>query len=150
MDAATSTEELDDVLDNQAFHHLINTSGWPTSKLISMTSKMEFIHCLIVNEVVHKRSAATMAFRQGLSVLRMDEAFKKDAKALRSLLVYSDCTLSSTTILNLINWEEENTEEKRRARRFFEGYLKDKENDGIVRCFLLSTIAFIAQYFMYP
>ena len=71
MDAASEGETLDEILNNPANFSIINSCGWPITKVISLSTKTEFIHRLVYHEVIGKRLPAIFAFKKGLSILNI-------------------------------------------------------------------------------
>lgn len=126
MDVATTPEAVNDIMDEPAYSSIINSCGWPSTKPITLSTKAEFIARLIHHEVIFKRSVSIASFRDGLSVLRMKEAFKKNSRVLRPLLAYSGFVLTSKSILDKVKWDEMN-EEKERAHDFFIRYLEEMD-----------------------
>ncbi len=129
LDGATSKETLDEIIDYPAAVPLINSCGWPPTKVITLSSKNELIHCLVHHEVIQRRSPAISAFREGLSVLGLCSAFKESTRALRPLLVYTPVALTANQIKGMVEWEEGSlTEEQKRSQVFFNQYLEQKES----------------------
>ena len=50
IDGSTSQNEIDDTIDNPRYLALVNSSGWPTNRCITMLSKSAFVHGLTVQE----------------------------------------------------------------------------------------------------
>ena len=129
MDTATSSEELNKVMNEPALVGIIDSCGWPAYKQITMSNKTEFIHCLTYHEVVSKRLIAISAFEQGLSTLGLSEALKRYSRVLRELLVHDhNKLLTAKDLLNLAVWDwGEEAEDKKIASTFFEKYLEHLE-----------------------
>ena len=127
MDLAMDEKALNDIIDSPAYSGIINSCGWPITKMITVHSRAEFIHRLIYHEVVGKRSCAVSAFKEGMSILGMCEAIRKNKEIMKPLFVYYDSPLTADTILKLIEWEEVDKEGVADAKEFFIEYLKAKE-----------------------
>ena len=55
LDGADSQECVDDVIDDPRFMAILNSSGWPMTRCVSLASKAELLQQLIFHEVVQKR-----------------------------------------------------------------------------------------------
>lgn len=127
MDAASSTEELNVVVDNPCYLSIINSCGWPITKPITLTSKIEFIHRLVYHEVIGKRLSAISSFKKGLAILNLEKLLRENYEEMKPFFVYcTTSTLTADCIIRLIEWGEVN-ESSRQSKNFFIQYLEEKD-----------------------
>ena len=55
LDKATTSDELDQLLNEDKYMAIINSSGWDITRVIDLQSKGDLIQGLILKEVVGKR-----------------------------------------------------------------------------------------------
>ena len=103
LNCLSSTEELDAVLDEDKYIAIVNSSGWPGTKVITLTNKTEFVNCLVWQQIVSSREEAVIAFGHGLELVGLHTLIRRNWKELKQLFVKTE-------------------EQKLSANNFFEAY----------------------------
>ena len=111
---------------------IINSSGWPITKLINSRTKAEFIQRLIYHEVVGKRLSAINSFCVGLSKLGVLGLIRSNAALFKPVFVFNSTPLTTDIILDLMQCDEdEDHDYNARPLNFFVSYMRDKERSMI-------------------
>ena len=79
---------------------IVNSSGWPTTKVITLSNKTELISGLVLQEVVLKREAQLQSFRKGLDYLGVLQLLQMSPLTLKPVLVYEERPLSADDFIN--------------------------------------------------
>ena len=67
MNGVDSDDNLNDCLDNDKYWALINSSNWPTTMKITLTSRHQLLQHFLVHEVLYKRRSAMNCLAAGMS-----------------------------------------------------------------------------------
>lgn len=108
---------------------LINASGWNTTKCINSSSKHEFLHLLIKQEVILKRLPAMDALEKGLEQLGVVTLLRQHPNKLKELFVYSSSALTADMFVQLMAQCNplEMPNDHLQAYKWFLEYIKERE-----------------------
>lgn len=130
MDAASTQEEIDEIVDQPNYQALINSSGWPAHRLISPGSKGTFLNGLVIAEF-QKRSHLMRYFANGLCVIGLYDVVCSHPNELRSVFVYKGDKLTPEAFLGIIKSRRPEDEQKAQAYDWFVSYVKERGTQGL-------------------
>ena len=87
--------ELDDLLDEERFSAIVNASGWPTTKRLTIRNKAEFLDGLVNQELLLKRGTQISAFGRGLEFLGVLSAIRSHWEELKPAFVHTETMLTA-------------------------------------------------------
>ena len=126
MDSADSLDNINEIIDDPRFNGVLNSSGWPMTKCIKLSTKSEFLQCLIFNEVVQKRQLAVQSFCKGLDHLNVHKLLKQHKDVLRPAFLYDhQATLTSDTFIDLISTPRPSHEISAKIYDWFVEYIRE-------------------------
>ena len=132
MDAASTQEELDEIMDEPSYQVIINSSGWPCQRLITPRSKGTFLNGLVVGEF-QKRSHLMRHFANGLSVLGLYDTICSHPNELQSVFVHKGGKLTTEAFLGIIKSPKPDDEKKSQAYDWFVAYIKERGSQGLLK-----------------
>ena len=104
MDAATTDEEIDSLLDLPTNTFIINASGWSITESVTIEKKYKLIQHLLIDEVITKRRKNLQAFCLGMECLGVDFLLRSHPDLMMEIFVHSDeAPLSKERILSLFS-----------------------------------------------
>ena len=131
IDASTSQEEINNIVDDPSYLSIVNSSGWPASRCITMQSKSAFLHGLIVSEF-SKRIPLIKSFAKDLNVLKVFDAVTRNPDQMRHVFVHNeDEVLTSQKFIGAIKSRRPTDEVKRQVFDWFMEYIQMKGSQGI-------------------
>lgn len=135
LDAASSNEDIDSLLNDQEYMTLVNTSRWSITDSINIQSKNILIQGLIIDEVLGKRSCQIESLRKGLGTLGVLSLCQRYPQQSQCLFVYSETKVQFSTFEKLIVAPVDQDERKAEVFEWFLMYLKTRESEetGIYR-----------------
>ncbi len=81
---------------------VINSSGWPLDRPITLETKSDLLQGLIIEEVLRKRITPLNCFRRGLSSLGLLQLMMSQPDTFQPILVHSRAPLTAATFAPLI------------------------------------------------
>ena len=109
---------------------IVNSSTWPTTKIIDCTSKHQLIQHLVECEVYYKRQVAMTCLARGLDYWNLLILIERNQK---SIIEYvnnaTSVPLTAERILELVICQKEG-EEREKAYGFFFNNLRSREGKG--------------------
>lgn len=78
---------------------ILNSSGWPVTRCVTLTSKAELLQQLIFSEVVLKRQQYIRSLCRGLDHLNIMKLMRGNKDLMKSVLVYNTDQLLTPDIL---------------------------------------------------
>ena len=98
-------EGINHLLDEEKYMAIVNASGWPTTKMITVINKAEFLEGLINQEIVNKRDVQIAAFGKGLEQLGILTLIRSHPETLRPVFVHkcTEATITAEDFLGLIS-----------------------------------------------
>lgn len=119
-------------MNEEKYLAIINSSGWPPTKMLTPQNKAEFLSGLIQQELVVKRECAILAFGRGLELLKMLSIIRHHDVELRDAFVYN-CTkkLTAETLISLIHAKPPIGRKRRRTYYWFLDYIRDRDSVGM-------------------
>ena len=98
-------EGINHLLDEEKYMAIVNASGWPTTKMITVINKAEFLEGLINQEVVDKRDVQIAAFGKGLEQFGILTIIRSHPETLRPVFVRkcTEATITPEDLLGLIS-----------------------------------------------
>ena len=114
---------------------IVNASGWPMTKMITVINKTEFLEGLINQEVVVKRDLQISAFGKGLEQLGVLSLIRKHPDVLKAAFVCSTTTqksISAEDFLNLVSSGPPTNghDHELKAYEWFITFIKSKDTQG--------------------
>lgn len=104
MDAATTDEEIDSLLDLPSNTFIINASGWSITENVTIEKKYKLIQHLLIEEVITKRRKNLQAFCLGMECLGVDFLVRSHPELMKEIFVHSnEAPLTTERILSLIS-----------------------------------------------
>ena len=98
---------MDKIVDDPVAMALVNSSGWCTTKAITMSNKMQLIQGLIFHETVLKREKQLAAFRKALHTLGLLKLILMNPE-LKTLFVHNGGSkLSALVFISLLECKDE-------------------------------------------
>ena len=84
---AKDNDEIDVILESDENLYLIDQSGWPSGRVLSVTTRDHFVSEILQEELVIKRLRELRAIRQGLDDLMIVGHLQVHEQAMRRLFV---------------------------------------------------------------
>ena len=126
----SSQAEINQLLDEDRYLAIVNSSGWPPTKMLTLTNKAEFLNGLIHQELVSNREAAITSFGRGLELLGMLTMIRQHEGEMKSAFVYSSSRLTADDFCGLVKSKPPITSTKRRqAYQWFLEYIRNRDQD---------------------
>lgn len=122
--------QIDVILDDDKYMSIINSSNWPTTRVINCTTKYELLQHVIENEVFHKRRIAMSCVARGLDRFGLKALIKHNMKQLVDHIVTARESLRAETLLSIMKCETDGEERHERALDFFKTYLHAREGES--------------------
>ena len=111
---------------------VINGSGWPTTKCLTLTNKAEFLNGLINQELLIKRRVQISAFGRGLELLGLLSCVRGHCEAMRDVFVHNPTSvIHAKDIFDMIESNRPFCDVKARAYVWFMDYIKDRDTSGM-------------------
>lgn len=123
----SSQSEIDELLDQDQYLAVVNSSGWPPTKMLTLKNKAEFLDGLVL---VSKREPAIAAFGKGLELLGVLTLLRQHHETMKAALVYSPTKLSAQEFCNLIQSKSPLGHQKLQVYRLFIDYVHDRDTTG--------------------
>ena len=110
---------------------IVNSSGWPTTKAITIQTREEFLSGLVHYELIGKREIQINHFRDGLELLQLATLMKSYPIQLKSVLVYDQSKkLDAATFLAQVAAVEPLDPVHKRVYQYFQEYVNSKDAQG--------------------
>lgn len=141
LDNLTSREEIDCLLDEDKYMAIVNNSGWPTTRVLTLRNRVEFIDGLIRQNLITSREAAITAFGKGMELLGLRSLIQRHWSELREVFVFSNQQqISATQFLHLIVTKLPSDEDKQQvqAHRWFMDYVHERDTMGMLCMFFVT------------
>ena len=120
MADASTTEEINAVIDKPVNMYIVNGCGWSITQPILPTNKLSFLQHLLLDEVIMKRERNLKAFASGLNVLGLADVIKVHPQLTRKIFVMESAEpLTPAQFLGLIGSVCPEIEEQVQAYQFF-------------------------------
>ena len=143
IDASTSQSEIDEIIDDPRYLSIVNSSGWPTNRCITMQSRSAFLHGLIVGEF-SKRVNLMKYFARGLDTLKVFNAVKRNPVLMRHLFVYNeDGVLTLEKFVQCLRTKRPTDEEKGKVYDWFLEYVHRKGAAGVLMLCDILTVKYL-------
>ena len=94
---AYEQQGISKLVDEERYIAIVNSSGWPPTRVIAPNNKVEFLEGLINQEVLKKREAQIAAFGKGLEQLGLLILLRKHSESLRPVFVHTSSKESLIT-----------------------------------------------------
>ena len=123
------------LLDKDKYLAIVNSSGWPINKRLTINSRAEFLEGLIHQELIVKRERMITAFGQGLEHLGVLSLIRSNWKTLKSVLVYDPkMQLSAEIFIHQIGSKPPPVDSERELQtyKWFLEYVKCRDAEGIL------------------
>jgi hypothetical protein len=98
LNESTTREAINKLLDQDKYIGILNSSGWPTTRILSPENKAEFMQELIVQELITKRAKVINAFCRGLEILGVLTLIRKHP-CMKGAFVFNKVGLKAGTLL---------------------------------------------------
>lgn len=124
-----TTTELDQLLEDEKFMIIINSSRWPVTKPINIESKMDLLNCLVTEELIYKRLHNIEALRKGLSYLGFLDFCHRHMLVAKFLFIYESQPLHADQFTSLLESHSKVslTSEEETALNYFYEYITHRE-----------------------
>ncbi len=119
-------EEIDTIVDEQKYLAIINSSNWPTTKVINTSTKYQLMQHLLECEVYQKRQMAMACLAKGFQYFNLLPLIKRNVQAIIEH-VKGATKPSVQKILSAITCEMTGNESREKAFGFFKSYIKAKD-----------------------
>lgn len=140
LNSTCSQSGIDSLIDEDKYLAIINSSGWPPTKVLTPRNKAEFMNRLIQQELVSKRDAAISAFGRGLELLGILTIIRQHEATMKGAFVYSPSKkLTSEIFLSLIDSKPPIGRQKRQVHQCFMEYIRERDSVG--------TLSYIANWY---
>ena len=128
LDNADSQESIDDIIDDPRFMAILNSSGWPVTRCVSLTSKAELLQQLIFSEVVLKRQQAIHHLCTGLGHLNIMKLMRENEDLMKPVFLFdTDQQLTPDVLCNSIATPKPSDENLKRVYEWFLEYIRAAE-----------------------
>ena len=106
---------------------IVNSTGWPTTKCITTSSKSEFLQQLILNEVILKRQQAINALCRGLDRLNFVKLLRDNCDLMKSIFIYDvQQPLTAAKLIQVISTPKPDDAHLKQVYEWFIQYLTDQ------------------------
>ena len=116
------------MIDDPRFMAILNSSGWPVTRCVSLASKSELLQQLIFNEVVQKRQQAIHSVCRGLDQLKVVKLLRGNADIMKPVFLF-DPTLQLTPdiLCNNISTPKPSDERLKQVYEWFLDYVRARD-----------------------
>ena len=134
--------KINELLEDDKYLAIVNSSGWPPTRLLTMANKAEYLYGLIHQELVYRRESAITSFGKGLEHLGICTLIQKNYFVMKPAFVHVSKKLSGEDFANLIssNCRPPLGRQRLQTYQWFLQYVRDRDTAGMcmhVVCFLL-------------
>ena len=124
-------ESINQLLDEDKYMAIVNASGWPTTKMITLINKAEFLEGLIIHEVINKRDMQITAFGKGLEQLGLLTLIRNHPETLKPVFVHkSKASITAEGFLDLLSSSRPNDANHLRVYEWFVNFIKSRDTEG--------------------
>lgn len=134
---ASTEDEIDCVLDKPTNSHLLNGCGWSIITPIDPSNKLQFLHHLLLDEVITKRERNLKAFILGLNALGIGDMVKRSPAVAKKLFVKEDRMMTPDDFIKLVGSVKPKKSDECLAYEFFKDFVFSLE--GSLYCVLMTV-----------
>lgn len=131
LNETQTQDDIDQLLDQDKYIAIVNSSGWPTTKMLRPTNKAEFLDGLIRQELIIRRGKAIDAFGRGLEMLGLQSLIRRHSEEVKRAFVSHETCLTPDMLLNLIPLKTPQHMLDVQAYRWFLLYIGDRDTTGM-------------------
>ena len=119
------------MLDDPRYLAIVNSCGWPPTKVINIATREEFLHGLVNHELLGKRETQVHHLCQGMELLSLVTLIKAHPRDLKPVLVYdSSQKLTSDSFLNEVDIIEPKSVTHEQVLSYFKQYVLSRDTLG--------------------
>ncbi|XP_028412592.1 uncharacterized protein LOC114535489 [Dendronephthya gigantea] len=131
IEDCTDDEELSNLLDEPRFSSIVDRSGWPVGRVLSIKSRVDFISQILIEELYDKRLPSLISFKEGLDHFGLIKFIQMSPDTWKPFFVANDgsqeISLTAKKFLSLVQSDPKSDEEKI-TYSYFGDFLEKHEN----------------------